>query len=422
MKTLFFDCGMGAAGDMIAAALIELLPDKEKTVGKLNAIGVPGALYELEPSIKCGIRGLHLSVKVNDEEESTGSIDHHDEHKDYPEHEHVNEHEHDHEFENRHHNHPHTHSHRGMADIEHIVRDHLHLSEKVKDDVMNVYRLIAEAETQVHGVEVSEIHFHEVGTIDAIADIAACCSLINEIAPEEIIVSPICTGSGQVRCAHGILPVPAPATAYLLQGIPSYSGEIKSELCTPTGAALLKYYATSFGERPVMKINAIGYGMGKKDFEVSNCLRSFLGEREAKSNSVYELSCNIDDMTAEEIAFASKKLLENGALDVFTTPIGMKKGRPGTMITVLCHPSEKENTVKTIFRYTSTIGIREQVCSRYVLDRREELLPTPLGTVRKKVSAGYGITREKIEYDDLEKMANKKGVSLQEIKKELKID
>ena len=301
-----------------------------------------------------------------------------------------------------------------MADIEHIVRGHLDIPEAVKDDVMQVYGLIAEAESHAHGVPVTQIHFHEVGTMDAVADITMTAMLMHEIAPDQVIASPVHVGSGTVKCAHGILPVPAPATAFILKGVPSYGGSIKGELCTPTGAALLKYYVTEFGEMPVMRIGEIGYGMGTKDFEAANCVRVMLGETEDQTDNITELSCNVDDMTAEEIAFAMEKLFEGGALDVFTVPAGMKKNRPGTLITVLCRQQDKEEIVELIFKHTSTIGIREKLMARYVLERSEKTIDTLYGPVRRKTSTGYGVTRQKYEYEDLARIANEQGVSLKE--------
>ena len=255
MKTLYFDCAMGAAGDMLTAALLELVSDKEAFVKKLNALKIPGVVYRAEAAEKCGIRGTHMTVTVNGEEEEAG--------------EDVHEHDHDHEH--------HHHHHSGMHEIEHIVED-LPVSSYVLRSVLGVYRLIAEAESHAHGVPVTEIHFHEVGTMDAVADVTAVCLLMEELKPDKVVVSPIHVGSGQVRCAHGILPVPAPATAYILRDAPIYGGKIRGELCTPTGAALLRYFADEFGPMPVMKTEAIGYGMGKKDFEAANCVRALLGE------------------------------------------------------------------------------------------------------------------------------------------------
>lgn len=300
-----------------------------------------------------------------------------------------------------------------MADIERLI-GRLRLSPKVRADVLAVYSLIAEAESHIHGVPVAEIHFHEVGAMDAIADIAAVCLLMDRLAPRQVIVSPVHVGSGHVRCAHGILPVPAPATAHILKDVPIYGGGVKGELCTPTGAALLKYFATGFGGMPVMKVQAIGYGMGKKDFEAANCVRALLGETEDRQDQVFELNCNVDDMTAEEIGCAMDRLFEAGALEVFTVPAGMKKSRPGTLIRVLCREQDREAIVRAVFRHTTTIGIRETACRRYVLERKVTALQTPYGQVRRKDVSGYGVTRSKYEYEDLARVAAQQRVSIAE--------
>ena len=395
MKTLYLDCSMGAAGDMLAAALLELLPDPDAFVAELNALAIPDVKFFREASVKCGITGTHLQVTVHGEEE--GAHDHH--------------HAHSHD----HHDHAHSHHHHAsLHDIEHIVRGHLSLPTTVADNVMAVYRLIADAESKAHGKSVSEIHFHEVGTMDAIADITAVCLLMHRLAPDEIIVSPVHVGSGQVHCAHGILPVPAPATATILQDVPIYGGSIQGELCTPTGAALLKHFADSFGGMPVMRTSAIGYGMGKKDFPAANCVRALLGERSAASDDVIELCCNIDDMTGEAIGYAFDKLFAAGALDVYTIPIGMKKSRPGHLLHVICREAEKDALVRALFAHTTTIGIRENRFRRYTLDRHIETIETSDGPVRRKCSTGYGVSREKFEHDDLARIADAHGLNLRE--------
>ena len=395
MKTLFIDCGMGAAGDMLTAALAELLPDRNKFFEKLNSLGIPGVKTEIAPAVKCGITGSSVKVTVDGMEES----------------EEMHEHHHDC------HDHAHHH-HSSMHSIGHII-DGLNAPGNVKEDIRSVYRLIAEAESAVHGVPVPEIHFHEVGTMDAVADITAVCLLINELAPDEIIVSPVNTGGGKVKCAHGILPVPAPATAHILKDVPIYDSGIKGELCTPTGAALLKHFATKFGQMPVMTVNSIGYGMGKKDFPVANCIRVMLGESTDLSEKVPELSCNVDDMTAEEIAFATERLFEGGALEVYTIPVGMKKSRPGTLIRVMCRARDKEEIIRLMFKYTTTIGVRETETKRYVLDRKIEKVYTDYGEVRRKTSAGYGVKRVKYEYEDLARIACERGISIDDVKNEL---
>ena len=457
MKTLYLECGMGAAGDMLTAALLELMPDPEAAVAELNGLGIPGVQFSKEAVSKCGIGGTHMTVKVHGEEESEEMFHHHHEHHDHSHeqehdhesacHEHHHDHEHIHEGHEHHHEHTHEHTHEhshehthghthehahehgddghthhhhsSLHDIEHIVCGHLNIPDQVKQDVMAVYGLIAEAESHAHGVPVTEIHFHEVGTMDAIADITAVCLLMNKIAPDQVIVSPVHVGSGHVHCAHGILPVPAPATAYILNGVPMYGGAVKGELCTPTGAALLKHFATRFGDMPVMRTEAIGYGMGKKDFEQANCIRAMLGETEDAGDSVLQLECNVDDMTAEELGFAMETILEAGALEVYTVAAGMQKSRPGTILCVLCHEDAKETLVRVIFRNTTTIGVREHRCSRYTLKRSFETVQTPYGDVQKKLSSGYGVTREKYEYEDLARIAREQGLSLAEVRKSI---
>ena len=274
-----------------------------------------------------------------------------------------------------------------MAEIEAIIGG-LDLPAKVREDVLAVYKLIAEAESHVHGVPVSEIHFHEVGTMDAVTDITAVCLLMNEIAPDEVVVSPVHVGCGQVRCAHGVLPVPAPATLYILQGVPIYGGEVRGELCTPTGAALLKHFADRFGNMPVLRTLSVGYGMGMKDFKWANCVRVTLGETEDLTDKIIELSAHVDDMTGEEIGFAAQQLFDAGAADVCITPIFMKKFRPASRISVICHESEREAMVRCMFKYTTTLGIRQAVLDRYILSREIKTEQTPYGEVRRKGSSG----------------------------------
>lgn len=416
MKTLYLDCSMGAAGDMLTAALLELLPDQEKMLEKLNALGIPGVETVCGKTQKCGIGGTRVSVRVHGEEESEEMHGHDAAHVHDHDHTHETGHVHDHEHTHEAgeiHSHAHHH-HSGMHEIEHIVNA-LPVSERIRRDIVAVFGMIAEAESHVHGVPVTEIHFHEVGTMDAVADITAVCVLMDQIAPDQVIVSPVHVGSGQVKCAHGILPVPAPATAYILKDVPIYGGEIRGELCTPTGAALLKYFASRFGAMPVMRTLAIGYGMGKKDFPAANCVRALLGETEGVGDTVAELICNVDDMTAEAIGFASETLLEAGALEVYTVAAGMKKSRPGTVLHVMCAEAVKDKMAELIFKHTTTIGIRENISRRYTLSRSVQKIQTPYGEVRKKISEGYGVTREKYEYADLARIARERGMSIREV-------
>lgn len=303
-----------------------------------------------------------------------------------------------------------------MADIEAIFAA-LPVSQAVRENALAVYRLIAEAESAAHGRPVSEIHFHEVGAMDAVADVTAVCMLMDRLAPDQVIVSPVHVGSGHVRCAHGVLPVPAPATAHILRGVPIYGGEVKGELCTPTGAALLKHFAARFGDMPPMRVNAIGYGMGKRDFPMANCVRAMLGEAEDRTDVVLELSCNVDDMTAEAIAFATQRLFDAGAHEVYTVAIGMKKSRPGTLIRAMCDENDRERILAAFFAHTTTLGVRETATRRFVLERSVHTLHTPYGDVRRKDSAGYGAHRSKFEYEDLARIALDRGVSLEEARR-----
>ena len=409
MKTLYIECNMGAAGDMLLASLAELTGDVKACENELNSIGIPDVKYSFEKSVKCGIEGTHAHVVVNGVEEDEHMHDHHHhDHEHSHEHDHHEEHHHEHTHEEHAHTHEHEHHHHThMSDIENIING-LNVSDKVKADALVVYGLIAEAESKAHGKPVTDIHFHEVGTMDAVADIVGVCVLMEQIGARKIVVSPLATGFGQVRCAHGILPVPAPATANIIEGIPTYSGDIEGELLTPTGAALLKHFADSFGPRPVMAISKTGYGMGKKDFEKANMLRTFIGEEmNEDEGKVIEMSCNVDDMTGEEIGYATGVLLNNGALDVFTTPVYMKKNRPGILITAIVKPEDKEKFAKLIFENTKTIGIRYTAMDRFRLERREEKVMTKFGEISVKVSEGFGVTCVKPEYDDVSGAADK---------------
>lgn len=388
MKILYLDCGMGAAGDMLSSALFELIDNKKEFLENINSAGIPSVIVTAENSVKCGISGTHLRVKINGEEEGK-SCSYHS-----------------------------SHHHNSLTDIEHII-NHLSMSEKVKKNVVAVYKMIAFAESKVHNAHVSEIHFHEVGALDAIADIAMFCMLVDLIGADKIVASPVNVGSGKVACAHGILPVPAPATAEILKGISAYSNGIDGELCTPTGAALLKFFVNYFSDMPCMAVDKIGYGMGTKDFETANCVRAFIGTAENDADdtdSVVELSCNIDDMTAEELSFAADILLDSGALDVFTSPVVMKKGRLGSLLTVICKSEDKDKFVKLIFKHTSTIGIRESIHKRYVMNREICIAETEFGAVKIKNSSGYGTKKSKFEYENLARICRENNISLDKLK------
>ncbi len=385
MKTLYIECNMGAAGDMLMAALYDLLEDQQEFLNTMNGLGLPGVHVEAQKGVTCGIAGTHMAVTVHGEEEKEPAADHHD--HDHHDHDHHDHDHHDHD----HHDHDHHHHHATPGHIAEII-DALSLPQAVKAQARGVYDRIAQAEAAAHGCPVGDVHFHEVGALDAVADVTGVCYALYLLQPERILVSPIHVGSGTVRCAHGLMPVPAPATARLLTGIPYYTGQIRGELCTPTGAALLAQFAERFGPMPIMRVQKVGIGIGTKAFEQANCVRAFWGETADESNGeITELVCNIDDMTPEALAFASSRLLELGALDVYTTPGTMKKGRPGHVLTVLCQADKEQDLARHILEQTTTNGLRVRRCGKYFLHPDFRVIESQWGPVRIKTAEGYGV-------------------------------
>ena len=403
MKTIYLDLSMGAAGDMLTAALLELHPSPSTVLDSLNRVFSGKAVLSATKEQKSGITGTHVTVTIGGEIES-------DEHS----HDHGHQHSCDHV-----HSHEHGHHHTSLAEVRAFISS-LELPETVIRDSLAVYDLIAGAEAKVHGHPMENIHFHEVGTLDAMADVVSVCFLLNELGAGQIIASPVHVGSGTVHCAHGELPVPAPATQELLKGIPIYSADIQGELCTPTGAALLKHFVTRFGPMPLMQVSGIGYGLGTKEFPRFNGLRALLGEtEESASEQVLELACNLDDMTGEELAFAQERLFNAGALDVFFTSIGMKKNRPAVILSCICRAEQRDKILSCMFHHTTSLGIREYICNRYTMSRTFEIRETPYGPVQIKRASGYGVVREKPEFDDLKKIADEQNISLREAKEVL---
>jgi len=459
MKTLYFECGMGAAGDMMTAGLLELLDCGARVdfLKRLNNAGIPGVDVRVESAVKCGIAGTCAVVSVDghvegDEHHNDNGHHHVDGHHHHNNnskdnnHRHDNDHHDNHNRSNEHHHHDDdshnnhaAHHHNDYSNIERLINS-LRISDNAKKNALCVYKLIADAESYVHGKPVDKIHFHEVGDMDAVADIVGVCMLIDELSPDRILASPVNVGGGSVRCAHGIMPVPSPAAAYLLRGIPIYGNDDSGELCTPTGAALLKHFVNKFCDMPTISVEKIGYGMGKKDFERANCLRVYIGSvnsindvngiNDINDNSginniirpndqIAELVCTIDDMTPEAVAFAQETLLSAGALDVYATPTVMKKGRAGIILTCLCRINDKDTIIPLIFKHTSTLGIREYIVNRYILHREQSTLQTKYGEIRVKSSSGFGVKRSKPEYDDVAAIAREHEVALSDVLKEI---
>lgn len=421
-KIVYLECNMGAAGDMLTAALYELLgEDSRKEFCQVMCQEELGIQVVPEKMEKCGVQGTYMRVFVDGSEEMEHG--HHPGHMQERRHSHVHgeqEHMqdgHTHVHGEHNHDHEHSHHHASLTEVYAMIEAYP-VSDAIQLAAKSVYEQIAAAESHAHGKSVSEIHFHEVGMKDAIADVVNVCWIIDKLAADKIVVSDINVGYGEVHCAHGILPVPAPATAFLLQGAPIYQGEIRGELCTPTGAALLQYIHTEYGRMPIMRVEKTGYGMGRKEFPQANCIRAFLGEEEAGTvERIVELSCNLDDMSGEEIGFACEILRKNGALDVYTESIGMKKNRPGVKLVCMCRKKDIDILRMLILKHTTTWGVRKAEYERYTLDCTSKTLETEHGPVRMKTGIGYGITKSKPEYEDLAEIAQREGTTLKEVMK-----
>ena len=294
---------------------------------------------------------------------------------------------------------------------------------RVKAHARGIYDAIAQAEAKAHGCPVGEVHYHEVGALDAVADVVGTCYALYLLRPDRILASPVHVGSGTVRCAHGVMPVPAPATAHLLTGVPIYGGEVRGELCTPTGAAVLTHFVQRFGAMPSMAVQAVGVGVGSRSFDRPNCVRAFWGESEEAAGpsdgEIVELVCNLDDMTPESLAFACARLLELGALDVYTVPGTMKKGRPGWVLTALCPPAREEELARHILAETTTNGLRARRCGKYFLTPGAGQVQTQWGPVRLKLARGHGVSHSKPEFEDAAALAREKGLPYSQVMAEV---
>ena len=382
MKTLYFDCFSGASGNMILGGLIELGVDADVLRSELAKLNLEGIELVIEKVDRSGINSTHVEVKY-----------------------------------------PHEHVHRHLKDIVKIIADSS-LAETVKQRAIAIFTRLAEAEAKVHGIPVERVHFHEVGALDAIVDIVGACIGFEMLGIERFVSSALNLGSGTVEIAHGKFPVPPPAVAELVRGIPVYSSEGTGELVTPTGAAIITTICDTYGVLPKISLEQVGYGAGTRDTKGSpNAIRLMLGETTGDhlvSKGKYEklvlLESNIDDASPQTLAFAMEKAFELNALDCWFTPIQMKKNRPATLFTVLCERAEVERIQEMLFRETTTIGIRRREVERASLDRTVETISTPFGDVRVKASVldGEVLTR-KVEFDDLKQIAEATGEPLRQI-------
>ena len=391
MRTLFLECNSGASGDMLLGALADLMKDPFELKGMIEGTGIPGISVDVDVDENSSVSGLRVHIAVDGVEE--GDI----------------------ASEKKHHDK------RNLKDIVSLIES-LNVSDMVKSDAEQIYAEIADAESNVHGKPVNEIHFHEVGALDAVADIIGCCMMVELLAPEQIIASPIRTGYGTIECAHGVLPVPAPATAYILKGIPVFAGNEEGEFCTPTGAAIVKHFAEKFGEFPLMSFEDTGYGLGSRNYKTGNCLRAFIGKAPNVLPTIRELVCNVDDMTPEDMGGIIDLLIGSGALDAFIVNCIMKKSRPGFELVCLCREEDADDLATIILAHTSTIGIRVHTCERYTLSSRFETYRTEFGDVRIKISEGYGIRKWKPEHEDLVNAAATNDVTVSDVRDCIRYD
>lgn len=377
MKKAYFDCFAGISGDMITGAFIDSGFDFSLLEKELRKLNIEGCILSRGKTIKKGISATKFDVSF-----TSGQ------------------------------------PHRSLASIIKLIEDSA-LHPVVKSNAISVFRIIGEAESRIHGIEIEKVHFHEIGAVDSIIDICAAAICFHQTGIDSVTSSPINTGSGTVKTAHGILPVPAPATAEILKGIPVYSSGIQGELTTPTGAAIIRHYSRGFSDLPGIKIESVGYGAGTKDFEIPNVLRIFIGSDNADSSTddqVTELEASIDDMNPEYFSYLFELLLAEGALDVSVIPAVMKKNRPGHILKILAHEEKADNIAGIVFRETTTSGLRVNTVRRKVLERESMSVETQYGPVRVKIHRINGIpVTFSPEYEDCRRGASEYRVSLKKV-------
>ncbi|HHU18133.1 MAG TPA: nickel pincer cofactor biosynthesis protein LarC [Clostridiales bacterium] len=421
-KILYFDCFAGISGDMCLGALIDLGLDASEVIGELNKLGIKGYDIEVKKINRFSISGTDVKVTLNEIEEHY--------HKDHQDYDHKNHEEHDHETHSHDHGHQHDDKDRSLADIIDIIQAS-GISKRAKDLAIAIFTEIALAEAAVHGKNVEEVHFHEVGAIDSIVDIVGTSICIDMLKVDRIICSPVHEGHGFIHCRHGRLPVPVPAVIKMLEGsgISIITEDVEAELVTPTGFGILKTVSESSGRIPEMQVERVGYGFGKTETGSLNALRvimgsnkvdnAFEGDAESGQEKIREkvtlLETNIDDVTGEILGYTMEKLRKAGALDLWYTPIQMKKNRPAYMMTVLCKESDAEGLSDIMFRETSTIGIRIRETDRIALKREIITINTELGEIRAKLVTVQGLERIQPEYEDCIRLAEEKNLSLNKV-------
>lgn len=391
MKTLYFDCSSGISGNMTLGALLEIVGDENYLLNELKKLNIDEYKIEISKKVKNGITGTYVDVILE-----------HDHHKK----DHHEQHQHEH----------HHHEHRNLNDVNTII-ENSSLEEKVKELAKRIFLRVAKAESKVHNKPLDEVHFHEVGAIDSIVDIVGTAILIHKINPDKIISSVVNDGYGFIRCAHGLISVPVPATSEIFanSNVEFRQIDIDTELVTPTGAAIIAELATEFTTLPAMVTEKIGWGAGSKDLKIPNILKVYYGESEKQNENLVVMETNIDDCSGEIFGYTQELLFQNGALDVFFTPIYMKKNRPGYRMSVTCRKQDMFKLQNIIFRETTTIGIRYRFEYRTELQREMLEIDTKYGKIKAKKVLNNGEEYIYPEYESVKKLAKENNIPLKEL-------
>lgn len=404
MKALYFDCSSGISGNMTLGALLEIVGDDNYLIDELKKLNVDGYKIEISKKVRNGITGKYVDVILDDDHQ------HHHEHE-HDSHHHEDEHNHTHDGH-------HHHEHRNLDDVNKII-DESSLNNDVKDLAKRIFIRVAKAESKVHNKPLDQVHFHEVGAIDSIVDIVGTAILINKINPDKIISSIVNDGYGFIECAHGTMSVPVPATSeiFAASNVKFRQIDIDTELVTPTGAAIIAELATEFTTLPAMVTEKIGWGAGSKEIKIPNILKVYLGEMEEQNENFVVMETNIDDCGGELFGYTQELLFKNGALDVFFTPIYMKKNRPGYRMSVACKREDMFKLQNIIFRETTTIGIRYRFEYRTELEREMIEIDTKYGKIKAKKVNNNGEEHIYPEYESIKKLAVEKNIPLKEFYK-----
>ncbi|HMD16745.1 MAG TPA: nickel pincer cofactor biosynthesis protein LarC [Terriglobales bacterium] len=423
MRIAYLDCFSGISGDMFLGALVDAGVSPKLLEDTVQALGI-GARLEISRVTRSGISATKVDVYANGEKDLPREVFWEQQKHDHP-HEHAHGHSHEHSHE---HSYDHGHEHeRGLTEIRAIIeKAGIGISSTAKATAIRIFEALGEAEAEIHNTSVERVHFHEVGAVDAMADIVCAAVGAESLAVEQWICSPLNVGGGTVKCAHGTLPVPAPATLTLLRDAPVYSSGPQVELVTPTGAAIVKTLSSRFAPFPAMKIEKAGYGAGSRDFpEQPNLLRLTIGESEpadaasTSNETITVLEANLDDLSPQVLAYAMERLLAEGALDVFSVPVQMKKSRPGALLTVLAKMEDANRLTRMIFAETTTLGVRRREEQRHTLSRRWETVDTAWGPVRIKIANMNGtVSNYAPEYEDCKTLAEAQHVPLRTVMQE----